>query len=161
MPFVTVFSHTHVEQSSWDTHNKHNELSKTTLLPPADQRLSALLEDLGERGMLDETLVIWMGEFGRTPRMGVNVSNNTNNIGGRDHWCNCYSVLLAGGGIQSGQVIGSSDWIGGFPKERPVHISDLAATVFHALGIDPHSEITDIQGIPRVISIGNPVLELF
>src|SRR5262249_22370216 len=90
VPFVTVFSHTRVEVNSWDTHTRHYELSREVLLPNADQSFSALLEDLAERGLLDETLVVWMGEFGRTPRMGVNFSNNANNVGGRDHWCNCY-----------------------------------------------------------------------
>lgn len=161
VPFVTVFSHTRVEKDSWDTHNDHDQLSKTILLPPTDQSLSALLEDLSLRGLLDETLVVWMGEFGRTPKRGVTFSNNTNNVGGRDHWCNCYSVILAGGGIQGGQVIGSSDANGGYPKERPIHISDLAATIFHALGVDPRGEFKDIQGQQRYVCDGNPVLEAF
>jgi hypothetical protein len=161
VPFVTVFSHTRVEKDSWDTHNDHDQLSKTILLPPTDQSLSALLEDLSIRGLLDETLVVWMGEFGRTPKRGVTFSNNTNNVGGRDHWCNCYSVILAGGGIQGGQVIGSSDANGGYPKERPIHISDLAATIFHALGIDPRGELKDIQGQLRFVCDGNPVMEAF
>jgi len=160
-PFVTVFSHTRVERVSWDTHNRHYELSRETLLPAADQSLSALLEDLAMRGLLDDVLVVWMGEFGRTPRMGVNFSNNSNNVGGRDHWCNCYSVVLAGGGVQGGRVIGSSDSQGGYPRERPVHISDLAATIYHALGIDPRAQLYDLQGQLRYICDGNPVQELF
>jgi hypothetical protein len=161
VPFVSVFSHVDVDKGSWDTHNKHDERSKNELLPPADQSFSALLEDLSLRGLLDETLVVWMGEFGRTPRRGVNFSNNTNNVGGRDHWCNCYSVVLAGGGVQGGQVIGSSDFIGGYPKERPVHISDLAATIFHALGIDPRATLYDLQGQLHAICDGEPVAEIF
>jgi len=157
VPFVTVFSHTRVESGSWDTHNRHDELSRQTLLPQADQSLSALLEDLAERGLLEETLVVWLGEFGRTPRMGVNFSNNANNVGGRDHWCNCYSVLLAGGGVQGGQVIGSSDAQGGYPQTRPIHISDLAATIYQALGIDPRAQLYDLQGQLRFICDGNPV----
>src|SRR5262249_17592184 len=82
VPFVTVFSHTDVDKGSWDTHQKHNERVKNELLPPSDQSFSALLEDMGNRGLLDDVLVVWMGEFGRTPRMGVNFSNNTNNVGG-------------------------------------------------------------------------------
>ncbi|HKB38929.1 MAG TPA: DUF1501 domain-containing protein, partial [Gemmataceae bacterium] len=113
------------------------------------------------RGLLQDVLVVWMGEFGRTPRMGVNFSNNTNNVGGRDHWCNCYSVILAGGGVKGGQVIGSSDGIGGYPKERPIHISELAATIYHALGIDPRTQLYDIQGQLHSICDGNPVRELF
>jgi hypothetical protein len=161
VPFVTVFSHTRVEKESWDTHNRHYELSKKSLLPAADQTFSALLDDLAERGLLGEVLVVWMGEFGRTPRMGVNFSNNSNNVGGRDHWCNCYSISLAGGGVQGGRVIGSSDWIGGYPKARPVHISDLAATIYHALGVDPRGLVTDLQGRPIAICDGDPVTELF
>jgi Protein of unknown function (DUF1501) len=161
VPFVSVFSHTVVERESWDTHNKHDELCKTALLPPADQAFSALLDDLSQRGLLDEVLVVWLGEFGRTPRRGINFSNNSNNVGGRDHWCNCYSVVLAGGGVKGGQVIGSSDWIGGYPKERPVHISDLAATIYHAMGIDPRRVVYDIQGQPHNICDGRPVEEVF
>jgi hypothetical protein len=161
VPFVSVFSHTDVDKGSWDTHQQHHERVKRDLLPPADQSFSALLEDLSVRGLLDEVLVVWMGEFGRTPRMGVNFSNNTNNVGGRDHWCNCYSVVLAGGGVRGGNVVGSSDWIGGYPKERPVHVSDLAATVFHALGVDPRAQVHDIQGQPHQVCDGEPVRELF
>jgi uncharacterized protein (DUF1501 family) len=160
VPFVSVFSHTDVDRGSWDTHQRHYE-RVGDLLPPADQSFSALLEDLSVRGLLDEVLVVWMGEFGRTPRMGVQFSNNSNNTEGRDHWCNCYSVVLAGGGIRGGQVIGSSDASGGYPRERPVHISDLAATIFHALGVDPRSQLQDIQGQLRFICDGNPVGELF
>ncbi len=161
VPFVTVFSHTRVERESWDTHNRHYELSRTRLLPPADQSFSALLEDLDVRGLLSEVLVVWMGEFGRTPRMGVNFSNNSNNVGGRDHWCNCYSVVLAGGGVRGGQVVGSSDGQGGYPRERPVHVSDVAATIYHALGVDPRAQLYDIQGQLRFICDGNPVQEIF
>jgi hypothetical protein len=159
-PFVSVFSHTDVDRGSWDTHQNHYG-RVGELLPVADQVLGALLEDLHIRGLLDETLVLWLGEFGRTPRMGVNFSNNTNNVGGRDHWCNCYSVLLAGGGVRGGQVIGSSDAIAGYPRERPVHISDLAATLYHVLGVHPRSQLYDIQGQLRFICDGEPVMELF
>src|SRR5262249_56725123 len=115
---VSVFSHTDVDQGSWDTHNKHVERVTKDLMPPADQAFSALLDDMHARRLLDDTLVVWMGEFGRTPRMGVNFSNNTNNIGGRDHWCNCYSVVLAGGGVRGGRGIGSSHQIAPFPRRR-------------------------------------------
>ncbi|MCI0638761.1 MAG: DUF1501 domain-containing protein [Gemmataceae bacterium] len=161
VPFVSVFSHTDVDRGSWDTHNSHYARVTNELAPPADQSFSALLEDLHERGLLDDVLVLWMGEFGRTPRMGVNFSNNTNNVGGRDHWCNCYSVVLAGGGVRGGRVVGSSDQVAGYPRERPVHISDLTATLFHVFGVDPRSQLYDIQGQLRFICEGNPVLELF
>jgi hypothetical protein len=161
VPFVTVFSHTRVERDSWDTHNRHYELSRQVLLPQADESFSALLEDLAVRGLLDDVLVVWMGEFGRTPRMGIQFSNNGNNVGGRDHWCNCYSVVLAGGGVRGGNVVGSSDGQGGYPRERPTHISDLAATIYHALGVDPRTQLYDLQGQLRFICDGNPVMELF
>ncbi len=161
VPFVSVFSHTDVDKGSWDTHNKHVERVTKELMPPADQAFSALLEDMQQRGLLAETLVVWMGEFGRTPKMGVNVSNNTNNVGGRDHWCNCYSVALAGGGVKAGNLVGSSDAFGGYPKERPVHIGDLAATLFYALGIDPRTQLHDIQGQLRFICDGNMADEVF
>jgi hypothetical protein len=161
VPFVSVFSHTDVDKGSWDTHLKHDERCQRELMPPADQALAALLEDLDQRGLLDDTLVVWMGEFGRTPRRGVTFSNNTNNSTGRDHWCNCYSVVLAGGGVKGGHVVGSSDWIGGYPKERPVHISDIAATIYHALGVNPRAQLYDIQGQLRMICDGEPVGELF
>jgi len=161
VPFVSVFSHVDVDRGSWDTHQNHNQRVKDVLLPPADQSFSALLEDLSARGLLDETLVIWMGEFGRTPRMGVTFSNNTNNIGGRDHWCNCYSVVLAGGGVRGGNVVGSSDQLSAYPRERAVHVSELQATIFHLLGIDPRAQLYDIQGQFHTICDGNPVTELF
>src|SRR5262249_33212750 len=161
VPFVSVFSHTDVDKGTWDTHNNHDEHSRKNLLPPADQALGALLEDMGSSGLLDEVLVVWMGEFGRTPRRGVQFSNNTNNVGGRDHWCNAYAVVLAGGGVRGGQIIGSSDGQGAYPRERPVHISELAATIYHALGIDPRSQLYDIQGQLRFICEANSVQEVF
>ncbi len=161
VPFVTVVSHTAVERDSWDTHDNHYGRVTSELLPKADQCFSALLEDLSVRGLLEDVLVVWLGEFGRTPRMGVRFSNAGNSPSGRDHWCNCYSVALAGGGIRGGQVIGSSDQIAAYPRERPVHISDLAATLYHALGVDPRTQLHDLQGQLRFICDGNPVLEAF
>ncbi len=161
VPFVSVFSHVDVDRGSWDTHQNHNVRVREQLCPPADQSFSALLDDLHTRGMLDDTLVIWMGEFGRTPRVGVQFSNNTNNATGRDHWCNCYSVVLAGGGVRGGQVIGSSDGHSAYPRERPVHVSELSATLFHLFGIDPRAQLYDIQGQFHTICDGNPVTELF
>jgi arylsulfatase A-like enzyme len=130
-------------------------------MPLADQSFGALLEDMRQSGLLDEVMVVWMGEFGRTPRRGFNFSNAGNDATGRDHWCNCYSVAFAGGGVKGGNVVGSSDFIGGYPKERPVHISDLAATIFDALGVDPRASVVDIQGQPHQICDGSPVRELF
>jgi hypothetical protein len=102
--------------------------------------------------MLDETLVVWMGEFGRTPKINGNAS--------RDHWPQCYSVLLAGGGTKRGFVYGASDETGSKPAENPVTPDDVAATIFYLMGIDPRSEITDAQGRPLMISSGKPILEV-
>lgn len=142
---------------TWDTHDNNTEGLKA-LMPVMDQTYSALLEDLANRGLLDQTLVIWMGEFGRTPRIGT---EGARRLAGRDHWGHVFSVALAGGGVQGGQVIGSSDSIGGYPKDRPVHPEDLTATMFHSLGISPDSEIKDPQGRPAVISNGQVIQQLF
>lgn len=140
VPFVTVNS------SGWDTHQDILKLKsryptdRNAPLPTFDRAFSALISDLSERGMLDETLVIVMGEFGRTPRINSNA--------GRDHWPNCFSVALAGGGIEGGQVIGASDSLGEFPKEKPITPSDLAATIYSLLGIDPLTELQTPDGRP-------------
>jgi uncharacterized protein (DUF1501 family) len=117
-----------------------------------DLAYSALLEDLAQRGMLDETLVVWMGEFGRSPKI--------NAAGGRDHWGPVFSAALAGGGIRGGQVYGSSDRMGGEPREGRVQPQDLSATVFHCLGHRPETEMHDIQGRPFVISNGEILRQL-
>ena len=134
---------------AWDTHSHNARLLKTRLMPVMDAAYSALLEDLEVRGMLDETLVVWMGEFGRTPR--INAS------GGRDHWGHVFSAALAGGGVKGGQVIGSSDRDGAHPKEGRVLPQDLQATVFRCLGYDPHTEMIDAQGRPLAITRGEPI----
>ena len=113
---------------TWDTHKDNFNILKNRLVPPMEQAYAALLDDLEERGLLDSTLVVWMGEFGRTPKINAEV--------GRDHWPGCYSVLLAGGGIRGGQIVGASDAIGAYPKERPITPADIHATVFAALGYD-------------------------
>jgi uncharacterized protein (DUF1501 family) len=110
------------------------------------------LEDLRASGLLDETLVVWMSELGRTPRI--------NKDAGRDHWSFCDSVMLAGAGIRGGQVYGSSDRSGAYPSTNPVSPSDLAATIFHSLGIDQRGHVTDQQGRPLVIGTGQPVAPL-
>ena len=105
-----------------------------------------------DRGLLDETLVIVMGEFGRTPKF--------NTAGGRDHWANCFSVLLAGGGIKGGQVLGASDKIGAYPTSHPVGPQDLIATLYHCLGVDPHTLIYDQQNRPYALVEGQPLTGL-
>ncbi len=143
---VTLFS---FGNRDWDTHGNNFQNLKNTLLPPTDRGLAALLTDLDQRGMLDETLVVWMGDMGRTPRI--------NRDAGRDHWSFCYSVLLAGGGIRGAQVHGASDRAAAYPATHPVSPADIAATIYHCLGIDPRAHVTDQQGRPLVVSAGQPV----
>lgn len=136
----------------WDTHTKNSERLRSALMPPMDAAYSALLEDLADRGMLDETLVVWMGEFGRSPKINARA--------GRDHWGHVYSAALAGGGVRGGIVHGSSDRIGAYPKDGRVQPQDLAATIFHCLGFNPETEIHDSLGRPTVISRGTPIREV-
>jgi hypothetical protein len=146
IPMVTVYS---VGNRDWDTHGANFSSLKNTLLPPMDQGVSALLEDLRGRGLLDETLVVWMGDMGRTPRI--------NKQAGRDHWSFCYSILMAGGGVRGGQVYGSSDRSAAYPSTNPVSPADVAATIYHLLGIDPGTHLTDQQGRPLTVNTGRPV----
>jgi hypothetical protein len=149
VPLITVYS---AGNRDWDTHSNNFRELKNTLLPPTDQAVAALLEDLDGRGLLDETLVVWMGDMGRTPRI--------NGSAGRDHWSFCYSILLAGAGIRGGQVYGSSDRSAAYPSTNPVSPPDMAATIYHCLGIDPRDHVTDQQGRPIVVSTGSPVYGL-
>jgi hypothetical protein len=146
----------------WDNHGGTGSLGGITgyamlkekyCLPPLDQAYSALLEDLAASGLLDETLVVMLGEFGRTPKI--------NPQQGRDHWGPCQSVVLAGGGIRGGQVYGSSDQHAAYPKTNPVTPEDVIATTYHALGIEPESLIYDRERRPHRISEGRPLVELF
>lgn len=141
-------------QNFWDTHGNNFHQLKNRLMPSTDAGFSALLDDLSERGMLDETLVLWVGEFGRTPK--INRAN-----AGREHWAKCYSAVLAGGGVKGGQIYGASDRIGGEPAEKPVSPADLTATVYHALGVDPDSTVNDRLGRPLSLTEGTPVKALF
>jgi hypothetical protein len=132
----------------WDTHGDNFPRLKNALLPPLDQGSSALLDDLAERGLLDSTLVVWLTEFGRTPRiMGT----------GRDHYPFCYSVAFAGGGVRGGQVYGRSDSQGARPLDFPCMPGDLHATVLHALGIPLDASLIDVQGRPQAIADGRPL----
>lgn len=149
VPMITLYS---FGNRDWDTHGNNFNNLKNTLLPPTDRGLSALLEDLDQRGLLDETLVVWMGDMGRTPRI--------NNSAGRDHWSFCYSVVLAGGGIRGGHVHGSSDRAAAYPAEHQVSPADIAATIYHCLGIDPRAHVNDQQGRPLVLSSGTPIQAL-
>jgi hypothetical protein len=141
------------DDAFWDTHANNFRLLKDNLLPPFDQSFAALLEDLDERGLLQETLVVCLGEFGRTPKINAQA--------GRDHWAACNSVVFAGGGIRGGQVYGASDRTAAYPARSPVSPGDLAATIYHLLGIDPRTEIHDNLGRPLALSDGIPVRGLF
>jgi hypothetical protein len=132
----------------WDTHTRNADALKQ-LMPLMDQTYSALLEDLAQRGLLDETLVVWMAEFGRTPRL--------NGSAGRDHWGSVFSVALAGGGVRGGSVHGASDSIGAFPRDGRVLPQDLLATLLHSLGIRPDTEIHDAQGRPIPLTRGDVI----
>ncbi len=137
------------ENPCWDSHRDETNRLKTTLVPPFDQAFSALLEDLEARGLLDETLVACISEFGRSPRLDGN--------NGRNHWGGVFSIALAGGGIRGGQAFGASDKIGGSPKEGRVRPEDLSATLFHLLGHAPNEEYRDPLGRPLPISRGEVV----
>jgi hypothetical protein len=146
----------------WDNHGGTPSLGGITgyqmlkedyCLPSLDRGYSALLEDLSARGLLDETIVAMFGEFGRTPKINPNA--------GRDHWGACQSAVLAGGGIRGGQVYGSSDAQAAYPRSNPVAPEDIHATIYHALGIAPSSEIHDQQGRPYRITDGTPLAALF
>ena len=147
VPFVTTVNG---ESIIWDTHLDNFNRMKNSLVPPMEQAFSALLGDLSERGLLETTMVIWLGDFGRTPRI--------NKDAGRDHWPSCYSAVLAGGGIRGGQVIGESDAIGGYPASLPLTPADLHATVLTALGYDPQrNTFTTGDGRPMPLSEGHAI----
>jgi uncharacterized protein (DUF1501 family) len=149
-----------VNHKGWDTHNqlvnrlKDGFAGATTpvgLVPSLDQAMGALIADLGQRGMLDDTLIVVMGEFGRTPKLNVS--------GGRDHWPRVFSVLMAGGGIVGGQVVGRSDAVGESPADRPITPSDLAATIYSRMGIDPATELQTPDGRPvRLTPEGSAII---
>ncbi|MFM7150234.1 MAG: DUF1501 domain-containing protein [Gemmataceae bacterium] len=139
----------HPNQGGWDTHAQHNQSLRSLLMPMMDQAFSALIEDLEIRGLLEETLVVWFGEFGRTPRFNAN--------GGRDHWGHCFSLAMVGGGIRGGVVHGVSDRNGAFPIDGRVEARDLIATIFHCLGYSPDTEIRDALDRPLPISRGQVI----
>ncbi len=137
------------DSPAWDTHRGNAQRLKNNLMPVMDLGYSALLEDLEARGLLESTLVVWVGEFGRSPKI--------NAAGGRDHWGHVFSAALAGGGVRGGQVVGSSDRLGGHPRDGLARPQDLAATVYHCLGHSPHTEVRDTQGRPVAISRGEVI----
>ncbi|MFO0967615.1 MAG: DUF1501 domain-containing protein [Gemmataceae bacterium] len=140
-------------QDAWDTHADNFRKLRHQLLPPLDRALSTLIDDLDERGLAERTLLLVMGEFGRTPRINANA--------GRDHWEHSYSALLAGGGVRSGAVLGQSDGHGAYPREgRVCRPADLCATVYDCLGIDYRREMADQTGRPTPLSRGTPIREV-
>lgn len=172
VPFITVYWPDRTEPeafnnngvidkvavAAWDTHGYHVgatpnfPMLKNKNLPPLDRALSALLDDLAARGLLDETLIVVTGEFGRSPRI--------NGDAGRDHYGNVFSALLAGGGIAGGMTYGASDRIGAYPVDRPVSPGDFAATIYHCLGFAPHQEVLDRFGRPHRLADGLPILDI-
>ncbi len=140
------------DDAYWDTHKDNFLGLKTKLCPNLDRGLSALLDDLATRGLLEETLVVCLGEFGRSPQINANA--------GRDHWAPCNSVFLAGAGVPGGAVYGSSDRLAAYPATNPVTPQDLAATIYHLLGIPPELTVRDLQGRPYALSTGEPIGDL-
>ena len=141
-------------QDAWDTHTDNFRKLKNQLLPPLDRGLSALLDDLTQRGLSERTLLVVMGEFGRTPRI--------NKAAGRDHWHHCHSILLSGGGVRPGVVLGRSDRNGAYPVQgRVCTPADLCATMYHALGINLDQEMTDLGGRPLPLTRGTLIREMF
>ncbi len=138
---------------NWDAHANGSSQHKNYLLPQADQSLSALIEDLDQRGLLESTLIVATGEFGRTPKI--------NTTAGRDHWPHCYSVLMAGGGVCGGAIYGSSDKQGGYPASEPVTPGDIAATIYWRFGINHSVDIHDPLGRPHRLAMGEPIRKLF
>ena len=127
-------------------------------MPPTDRSLSALLDDLGQRGLLDETLIVWSGEFGRTPRVGQSVVGGAGaGRDGRDHWPGVFSVVLAGAGIKGGTVHGASDKYAAKPAESPVSPADIVATIYHCLGVNPEATIRDRLDRPIRLCEGTPI----
>lgn len=145
---------------NWDTHSNGFNRLKNDLLPPTDRGVAALIADLAERGRLARTLVVVMTEFGRAPQIGKTFQN-AGGVAGRDHWSNCFSLVLAGGGMRGGFVCGASDAKGAFPAERPLVPADLVATLYQALGIEPNVTLRDPEGRTHVLCEGKPVGELF
>jgi len=154
VPFTLVnYTLNQVKGQDWDTHVDNFGSMKNTLLPPMDLAVSTLLDDLHDRGLLDTTLVAMFGEFGRTPRINANA--------GRDHWDKVFSVVLAGGGLKSGVVVGSSTRAGDVPLDRPIHFNDVLATIYHQLGVSRTEVFKDALGRPvPVLPHGSPIVEL-
>jgi uncharacterized protein (DUF1501 family) len=146
---------------AFDTHASNFGPLKDLHLPKLDPALASLVEDLDQRGLLDETLVVAIGEFGRSPIMGVSTSGNSNAPDGRDHWPYCYTAMIAGAGVARGRVHGKSDKHASSPQADPIHPTELLATIYHAVGLDPATTLYNDLGQPRPLVQASPVLKLF
>ncbi|MFO0537078.1 MAG: DUF1501 domain-containing protein, partial [Planctomyces sp.] len=149
------------DNHSWDVHTGLSDRMKRQSAPMLDAALSALLEDLDQRGLLQETLVVAVGEFGRSPKRGVSTSGNSNSDDGRDHWPYCYTGLIAGGGTKRGYVHGKSDETGSAPVENPVHPGELLASIYHAVGLYPRRTVYNHLNQPREMVKNDAVMEFF
>ena len=149
------------DNHSWDVHSGLSKRMKDQSAPMLDTGLSALIDDLDERGLLDETLVVAVGEFGRSPQRGVSTSGNSNSDDGRDHWPYCYTACMAGGGIKRGYVHGESDKTGSSPLSDPVHPRELLATIYHSFGIAPETIVYNHLNQPRELVKAKAVTKLF
>ena len=149
------------DNHSWDVHVGLSGRMKNQSAPMLDSGLSALISDLDERGMLEDTLVVALGEFGRSPQRGVSTSGNGNSDDGRDHWPYCYTAVMAGAGIKRGFVHGKSDATGSAPLENPTHPIDVVATIYHAVGINPQTIVYNHLNQPRELVKADPVTKLF
>jgi uncharacterized protein (DUF1501 family) len=139
-------------EKPWDSHDD-NFTAHRLNVPGYDNVVSAVIDDLQERGLLETTLVIVAGEFGRTPRI--------NSKAGRDHWCSCYTVVLAGGGVKQGAILGQSDALAELPKERPISHQDVLATMYHLLGVDfSRSYLNEANRPVQVLNVGQPIKEI-
>jgi hypothetical protein len=147
--------------NNWDTHTDNCQQLRTRLLPPLDQGVSAFLDDLEAHGLLEQTLVVMVGEFGRTPRIGESSTNDASQRTGRDHWAGVFSAVFAGASVRGGQVIGKSDKIAAYPATRGFYPADLGATIYHALGADPASQVRDQLGRPLQLNRGELIAPLF
>jgi hypothetical protein len=147
--------------NNWDTHVDNCGQLRTRLLPPLDQGVSAFLDDLEVHGLLDETLIVMVGEFGRTPKIGQSSTNDASQSTGRDHWAGVFSAVFAGAGVRGGRVIGKSDKIAAYPATRGFFPADLGATIYHALGADPASQVRDQLGRPLQLNRGELIAPLF
>ncbi len=146
---------------AFDGHRNHFPSLTNGLCPPTDQAISALIEDMAERGLLDETLFIALSEFGRTPKLGQITSSAGANADGRDHWPNAFTVLMAGAGVKAGMIHGATDRFAAYPTRDVVSPEDVAATIYTLMGVDPRTRIYDHLNRPHTIGPGKPVTALF